>query len=171
MGQVGFKLALFEFKLESSWHAEAILPSSCHHGPSWPHLGGNLEAIRPNLSRQKGFLGSKPLRRGRGSAEWRRPVEDEVFEEEESARVCKVIQHATATLTTSGGGGFSPQSGAPAPPERDILHATGYVRKFALFLGSLGRLGGVLEPLGGILEGSWARLGASGGHKMRPRWS
>ena len=106
MGQVGFKLAQVEPKLESSWHLEAILPSSCHLGPSWPRLGGNLEAIWANLSRQRGFLGSKVVRSGRGSTAWRGPWEDEVFEEEESARVCKVIQHATATLTTSGGGGF-----------------------------------------------------------------
>ena len=98
MGQVGFKLALFEFKLESSWHVEAILPSSCHHGPSWPHLGGNLEAIWANLSRQRGFLGSKvvssggkPWRFWCGLTECAIAVEDEVFEEEESARVCKVI--------------------------------------------------------------------------------
>ena len=91
MSQVGFKLALFELKLESSWHVEAILPSSCHHGPSWPHLGGNLEAIRPNLSHQRGFLGSKVVRWGAGPTKWRGPVEDEVFEEEESARVCKVV--------------------------------------------------------------------------------
>ena len=69
MGQVGFKLALFEIKLESSWHVEAMWPSSCHHGPSWPHLGGNLEAIWANLSRLRGVLGSKALRSGskRGS--------------------------------------------------------------------------------------------------------
>ena len=113
MGQAGFKLAQVEPKLDSSRHLEAILPSSCHHGPSWPHLGGNLEAIWANLSRQRGFLGSKPRRWGGkgwrfwcGLTECAGPVEDEVFEEEESARVCKVVQHATATLTTSGGGGF-----------------------------------------------------------------
>ena len=94
MGQVGFKLAQVEPKLESSWHVEAILPSSCHHGPSWPHLGGNLEAIWANLSRQRGFLGSKVLQpgvmsgvEGAGLTECARPVEDEVFEEEESAEV------------------------------------------------------------------------------------
>ena len=62
MSQVGFKLAQVEPKLESSWHLEAILPSSCHLGPSWPHLGSNLEAIWPNLSRQRGVLGSKVVR-------------------------------------------------------------------------------------------------------------
>ena len=92
MGQVGLKLAQVEPKLESSWHLEAILPTSCHLGPSWPHLGGILEAIWPNLGRQRRFLGSKVRRRGvnpgvkgAGPTECARPVEDEVFEEEESA--------------------------------------------------------------------------------------
>ena len=87
MGQAELKLAQVEPKLDSSRHLEAILPSSCHHGPSWPHLGGNLEAIWANLSRQRGFLGSKVVRFWCGSTEWRGPVEDEVFEEEESAEV------------------------------------------------------------------------------------
>ena len=102
MGQVGFKLAIFEFKLESSWHVEAILPSSCHLGPSWPHLGGNLEATWANWSRQRGFLGSKVRRPGHrpgvkvgvsgaGLTECAIAVEDEVFEEEETARACKVV--------------------------------------------------------------------------------
>ena len=87
MGQVGFKLAQVEPKLDSSWHLEAILPSSCLHGPSWPHLGGNLEAIWANLSRQRGFLGSKVSRIRVSLTECAGPVEDEVFEEEESEEV------------------------------------------------------------------------------------
>ena len=94
MGQVGFKLAQIEPKLDSSRDLEAILPSSCLHGPSWPRLGGNLEAIWPNLSRQRGFLdskprrpGGKPWRSGAGLTECAEPVEDEAFEEEESEEV------------------------------------------------------------------------------------
>ena len=131
MGQVGFKLALFELKLESSWHVEAILPSSCHLGPSWPRLGGNLEAIWANLSCLGAFLGSKvvssggkPWRPRAGPTECAIAVEDEVFEEEESARACKVIQHATATLTTSGGGGFNRFAHSARPHSRKRLKDT-----------------------------------------------
>ena len=51
-------------------------------------LGGNLEAIWPNLSRQRGFLGSKLVSFWCGSTEWRGPVEDFVFGDRQ---ICKVI--------------------------------------------------------------------------------
>ena len=70
-GQVGPKLRQVRLKLASegdlepsSRHLEAILPSCSHLGLSWSRLGGNLEAIWSNLSRQRGFLGSKVVRSG-----------------------------------------------------------------------------------------------------------
>ena len=56
----------------------------------------------------------KPGVQGAGQTDCAIAVEDEVFEEEESERVCKVVQHAGATCLRQGAADSSPQSGAPA---------------------------------------------------------
>ena len=59
LGQVGPKLAQVEPKLGSSWHLEAMLPSSCRHLGVLARLGGNLAELTPSWSRLGPILTAK----------------------------------------------------------------------------------------------------------------
>ena len=60
-GQDGAKLGPSWRKLGPSWAQVGILRRSCRHLAILARAGTVLEATWPNLSRQRGFLGSKPL--------------------------------------------------------------------------------------------------------------
>ena len=78
---------------------------------SWRALGRDLGGLGA-------FLGSKALRGGAAPQISKPPWKDEVFEEEESERVCKVVQHASCHLTTSGGGGLKRVAHSAGPCQK-----------------------------------------------------